>query len=183
MKSKLRFLVLLMPILVCMAHAQTPASKSPATRRMPQKLTVPEPVAHLIRPLLDLRQKSQRPEINCPADADPTKCTDSNDDFENNFEELLAKLSGRKDSVSDEALVVLMCFYLGESQEETDAVIGRGRRMLRYLNKYRYVTPHIPGRSYPGSMFKDHSVKADDFAGAIRAIQKGLRSTAENPEG
>jgi len=55
--------------------------------------------------------------------------------------------------------------------------------MLKYLNKYRYVTPNIPGRSYQGSMLKDQSVKADDFAGAIRAIQKGWHTTADNPEG
>jgi len=181
MKSKFRFLVLLMPILVCMAHSQTPKGQSSGATRIHQKLTVPEPVAHLIRPLLDLRQKSQQqPEVNCSADSDPTKCTDSN---EENFEKLLAKLTARRDPSSDEALVVLMCFYLGESQEETDAVIGRGRRMLKYLNKYRYVTPNIPGRSYQGSMLKDQSVKADDFAGAIRAIQKGWHTTADNPEG
>lgn len=182
MKSKLWFLVLLMPILFYVAHSQMPTEQSrTVNRRMHQKLTVPEPVAHLIRPLLDSRQKSQQhPEINCPTDADPTKCTDSN---EVNFEDLLAKLTARKDPSSDEALVVLMCFYLGESQEETDAVIGRGRRMLKYLNKYRYVIPNIPGRSYPSSMLKDHSVKADDFAGAIRAIQKGWHSGADNPEG
>jgi len=110
MKSKFRFLVLLMPILVCMAHSQTPKGQSSGATRIHQKLTVPEPVAHLIRPLLDLRQKSQQqPEVNCSADSDPTKCTDSN---EENFEKLLAKLTARRDPSSDEALVVLMCFYL-----------------------------------------------------------------------
>jgi hypothetical protein len=148
---------------------------------MPHKVLVPERVANLVRPLLDLRQKSQQQqEMDCGTDADPTKCGDPG---EKKFWDLFSKLVARRDATADEALVVLMCFYIGESQEEIDAVIGRGHRMLKYLEKYRAATPVILGRAYPASMLKERSIKRDNFAGAVKAIHKGWHSTAENPEG
>jgi hypothetical protein len=77
----------------------------------------------------------------------------------------------------------MMCFNMGESQEETDAVIARGRRMLPYLTKYRNVDPLIPGRTYPDSMLKSASSKGNAFDGAVNAINHGWHSTADNPEG
>jgi hypothetical protein len=76
-----------------------------------------------------------------------------------------------------------MCFDVGESQEETDAVIARGKKMLPFLKKYQNKNPEIPGRIYPDSMLKGPSRKADTFEGAVKAINHGWKSTADNPEG
>jgi hypothetical protein len=96
---------------------------------------------------------------------------------------MLQGLVERKGPDADEALVVLMCFYVGESQEDEDAVISRGRRMLSYLNKYRRAIPSIPDRPYPDSMLKDASSKEDSFQGAVTAIKRGWRGTWDNPGG
>ncbi len=76
-----------------------------------------------------------------------------------------------------------MCFYVGESQEDGDAVIARGKKMLPLLDKYKDRNPRVPGRTYPDSMLKGKSSKDDAFEGAARAIHKGWHSTADNPEG
>jgi len=183
MRLRLHETLLLVLTLLGASFAQVPVPRGSASsaKQTPHKVLVPERVANLVRPLLDLRRKSQQQqEMDCVADADPTKCVDPG---EKNFWELFSKLDARRDATSDEALVVLMCFYIGESQEETDAVIGRGRRMLKYLEKYRAATPVIRGRAYPTSMLKERSIKTDDSAGAVKAIHKGWHSTAENPEG
>jgi hypothetical protein len=93
----------------------------------------------------------------------------------------LTKKQGR---FADEALVVLMSFeVMGESQEDTDAVIARGRRMLPYIKKYLHRNPVIEGRTYPDSLLKSSSQKQDDYQAAIKAIQHGWRGTWDNPEG
>jgi len=76
-----------------------------------------------------------------------------------------------------------MCFDVGESQEETDAVIARGKRMLPLLKKYQDKNPKIAGRTCPDSMLKGTSSKADGFEAAVKAINHGWHSTADNPEG
>jgi len=64
-------------------------------------------------------------------------------------------LTQKKGRFSDEALVVLMCFdIMGESQEETDEVIARDRKMPPYVEKYRKGDPKIAGRAYPDSLLK-----------------------------
>lgn len=164
-------------------ESQAPTSKAgsqSASAKPRQRLTVSEQVASLVKPILDAQQKFLG---TCGDAADSSNCTAGDPSQEERLGELLYQLTQKKGPSADEALVVLMSFYVGESQEETDAVIARGRRMLKYLNKYRYVTPSVPGRVYPRSMLKDRSVKADDFRGAIKAIRKGWHSTAENPEG
>jgi hypothetical protein len=75
-----------------------------------------------------------------------------------------------------------MCFDIGESQEEEDAVIVRGRRMLSLLRKYRNNTPTIPDRNYD-RLLRGAPSKSDAFEGAERAIRRGWHSTADNPEG
>jgi hypothetical protein len=102
---------------------------------------------------------------------------------ESRLSSLLYTLTRKRGRAADEALVVLMCFDMGESQEDTDAVIARGRRMLRLLEKYKDSDPTFPGRTYPDSLLKGSSNKSDAFQGAIRAIEHGWRSTSDNPEG
>jgi hypothetical protein len=55
--------------------------------------------------------------------------------------------------------------------------------MLPLLRKYQDKNPKIPDRTYPDSMLKGISSKADAFEGAVKAINHGWHSTADNPEG
>jgi hypothetical protein len=143
------------------------ASRGAATRR----LVVPEPVASLVRPLLDMQQKLVGA---CGQPGTPSQCVVEEPD-EGELGRLLYVLTKQQGSAADEALVVLMCFYMGESGEEFDAVADRGRRMLKYLEKYRSVAPRIPRRAYPDSMLREKSVKEENFAGALKAIRSGWR--------
>jgi hypothetical protein len=102
---------------------------------------------------------------------------------EHELGELFHALTETKGRFADEALVVLMCFDMGESQEEADAVIARGRRMLPYIKKFQDNTPKIPERSYDDSMLKSPYSKDIAFQGAVKAINHGWHSTADNPEG
>jgi hypothetical protein len=96
---------------------------------------------------------------------------------------LLYDLTKNSTKVADEALVVLMCFHIGESQEEEDAVISRGKRMLPLLRKYQHVVPVVPERDYPKSMLNSHDIKREKVVGATQAIHKGLRGTWDDPKG
>ena len=59
-------------------------------------------------------------------------------------------LTQKKGRFSDEALVVLMCFdIMGESQEETDEVIARDRKMPPYVEKYRKGDRKLPDGHIP----------------------------------
>jgi hypothetical protein len=127
-----------------------------------QSVPVPAKAAALLRPILDERQNGAQHEGS-------------------QLGNLLYGLTQKKGRAADEALVVLMCFYIGESQEEADAVIARGKRMLPLLKKYQGKNPKIPGRTYPDSMIKGVSSKDDAFEGAVKAINHGWHSTADNP--
>lgn len=152
-------------VLASAARSQmsTPKATSGGTHHA-QKLVVPATVASLIRPVLDEKQKG--------AQADESRLSN-----------LLYAVTQRQGHAADEALVVLMCFDMGEADEETDAVIARGKKMLPLLKKYQNKNPEIPGRTYPDSMLKWPSHKADTFEGAVKAINQGWKSTADNPEG
>jgi hypothetical protein len=135
--------------------------------------------------MLDLLQESI---AECAEIEKPSKCMDGDlyaDQRERGrkFADALHKLTKQHGSNADEALVVLMCFYIGESQEETDAVIERGKRMLPYLKKYQDRIPVIPNRQYPSSMLHNPVNKIENFEGATKAIHNGWSSTADNPEG
>ena len=136
--------------------------------------TVPQKVAALVRPILDQRQQSI---MQCgePGESTRKAClygTGYEHERERwrNVAEGIANLTSRKTTATDEALVVLMCFYVGESGEHIDEVINRGRQMLPYLRKYEVRTPVIPGRRYSESLLTRPDVKKDDFTGAIDAI-------------
>jgi hypothetical protein len=133
---------------------------------------VPERAALLIRPLLDLRQEA----VN-QCGLQDEKCRDG-EAYERQQQRwrkvggLLYRLTRRRSADADEALVVLMCFYIGESQEERDAVITRGRRMLPLLRKYLHGVPVVPGREYSTLLLKPEEIKTAEFAGAMKAIEK-----------
>jgi hypothetical protein len=188
MNLYLRFIVTLeLTPLVAAACARTVQQQpvAPPSARVESRVLVPEGAAALVRPILDLREASVS---QCGEPGTASRCTDGEAhqrelERERRLGELLAQLTQRKDARADEALVVLMCFYIGESQEEEDAVIQRGRRMMRLLNKYRHTVPRIPDRAYPDSMLKGASNKEDSFRGAIVAIERGWRGTWDSPGG
>jgi hypothetical protein len=143
------------------------------------RVPVPEGAAALVRPMLDLREASVK---QCGEPGTPSRCANGvayqhELARERRISELLVEATERQGTNADEALVVLMCFYVGESQEEEDAVIKRGRRMIPLLDKYRHAVPSIPNRTYPGSMLKDASTKEDVFRGAIAAIERQRHGT------
>jgi len=130
--------------------------------------TVPEHVAILLRPVLDELQHYR---------------TEGGGD-RHLVDEYFYAVTKKQRRFADEALVVLMCFdVMGESQEDTDAVIARGRKMLPFIEKYRNRKPAIEGRTYPDSLLKSSSHKQSDFQGAIKAIKHGWRGTWDNPDG
>jgi|SRR5271165_2057913 len=145
----------------------TAEPQTSAANNNSRTVAVPVQVAALLRPVLGELQNYR---------------SESGHD-EHQLDERFRVLTEKKGRVADEALVVLMCFDMGESQEEADAVIARGRRMLPFLKKYQDRNPQFPGRNYPDSMLKSASSKADTFEGAVRAINHGWHSTADNPEG
>jgi hypothetical protein len=130
-------------------------------------VVVPESVAVLIRPILDERQKLLSGERH----------------DEHQLNQLLYALRHKQGRDADEGLVILMCFDLGESQEVEDAVIARGPQMLPDLNQYLDQVPAVSGRTYPDRMTKGALSKSDAFLGAIQAINRGRKSSGENPRG
>ena len=149
---------------IILSHAVAVAQSSGSPSHTPKTIVVPVQSAALLRPILDEVQKG--------AEHD-----------ERRLSNLLYGLTQKRGQAADEALVVLMCFYVGESQEEADAVIARGKMMLPLLDKYQRRNPKVPGRKYHDSMLKGISNKDDAFEGVIRAIHNGWHSTADNPEG
>jgi hypothetical protein len=90
-----------------------------------------------------------------------------------------AKLTGAlftsKSKTADEALVVLMIFYIGESTggDLLHQVTTRGRRMLPLLLKYRTANVAFSGRTYPSSIFLPADVRNEDFEKAIKSVRTG----------
>jgi hypothetical protein len=163
-RKNLMLLSSLTALVILSTAAQSTTQKPGLLSNGPSRsVDVPPLVAALVQPILDERGKRHQ-------------------QGHNRLGSLLYTLTQKRGRAADEALVVLMCFDVGESQEETDAVIARGRRMLRLLEKYEDKNPRIPDRSYPDSMLKGSSAKADAFQGAAKAIEHGWHSTADNPE-
>ncbi len=89
-----------------------------------------------------------------------------------------ARLTGKlfKDTTkaSDEALIVLMNFYVGEATGEDvlHHVTIRGRRMLPLLLKYRDARVIFPKKDY-ASILLPADVRREDFDSAIKSIKAG----------
>ncbi len=76
---------------------------------------------------------------------------------------------------SDEALVVLMNFYVGESLGEDllHQVTVRGKRMLPLLLKYRNAHVVFSSRTYPSSLLLGPDVRKENFDDAINGVRAG----------
>ena len=126
------------------------------------EIIVPEAVALLVRPILDAHSEY----ITARRAGERTS--------ERIMSELLYSLTENESSDADEALVVLTCFYIGESQEDSDEVISRGTKMLVYLGKYKNKSPIILGMDYPDLIRRRNNY---GFEGTIMAIKQGRRGT------
>jgi hypothetical protein len=80
----------------------------------------------------------------------------------------------QKNSASDEALIVLLHYYLGEanSEDELKEIVTRGKRMLPYLREYQSKVPRIDGKNYDDMLLPVDTVR-EFFTDAIDLISKG----------
>jgi hypothetical protein len=88
---------------------------------------------------------------------------------------LIGDLLQSKAKNSDEALVVLMNFYIGESTggDLRHQISVRGKRMLPLLVKYRAARVSFPNRSYPSSILLEPDIRNRDFDEVIKYVRKG----------
>jgi len=88
---------------------------------------------------------------------------------------LIGTLIQMKTKASDEALVVLMNFYVGESTGEDviHHVTVRGKRMLPLLLKYRNAHLVFSEHKYPSSLLLAPDVRKGDFDVAIDSVKTG----------
>jgi hypothetical protein len=88
---------------------------------------------------------------------------------------LLGQVIQSNAKASDEALAVLMRFYVGEAtgSDLLHAVTTRGKRMLPLLSKYRNARVVFSRRKYPASLLLAPDVTEEDFNEAIKNIKTG----------
>jgi hypothetical protein len=88
---------------------------------------------------------------------------------------LLGRLFQLKTRASDEAMVVLMDFYVGEASgaDLLHQVTVRGKRMLPLLFKYRNSSVVFTNREYPSFLLSREDVKIEDFDATIGSIKAG----------
>jgi hypothetical protein len=88
--------------------------------------------------------------------------------------QLMGVLFQMKTKASDEALVILMNFYVGESLGEDllHQVTVRGKRMLPLLLKYRSAHVIFSSRRYPSSLLLAPDVRKENFSNAINSVKE-----------
>ena len=130
----------------------------PTTSVVPRKET-----QTLLSPILSLR-----------ADAESLEGKEKQSALEKS-EKLIARLFEMKTRASDEALVVLMNFYVGESLQPdlVHEVTLRGKRMLPLLLKYSTASVTFSEREYPSSMLLTDEVRKKNFQDAIEGVRSG----------
>jgi hypothetical protein len=126
-------------------------------------IPLPNGVETLLEPILDLR-----------AQAESSAGEKRQAAFEKS-EKLVAGLFQVKTKNSDEALVVLMNFYVGESLQAdlVHEVTLRGKRMLPLLLKYRKESVTFTDRKYTQSMLLADDIRQRDFDNAIDSVKRG----------
>jgi hypothetical protein len=119
----------------------------------------PERVRALIRPVFTAYSRVLREET---------------EETSNGLEHALTRVFKDKSSVRDEALAVLLGFYLGEHSGEDISceLVSRGRRVLKKLEKYRYATIVVPGAPQ-GSL----RAQPGEYSGVIARVRSGKHCT------
>lgn len=127
------------------------------------RIAPPRPVQGSVTPILDAL-----------ADMGPHTLGQEDAAYEKSAK-LLGELFQVKTSASDEALAVLMNFYVGEALQDDliHEVTVRGKRMLPLLLKYRKGQVAFAVRKYPESLLLKNDVRNENFENAIESIQAG----------
>ena len=130
-----------------------------------KKIVVPQKVADLVIPILDLMSQARQEHFRDQSEGSAFWRSSV----------LLGRLFDNQGPAADEALVVLFSYYLGESNGEDllQTVTERGRRMLPILRKYQCCTVQIPGRTYSSSILLPHSTRISFFQEAAGVIEEG----------
>ena len=152
-----RFLLLKIIVIVCGIWAAQPALTA-------QEIQVPDKPATLVKPILDAMRLAVKKQPVDESEGSPFWHSG----------ELLGRLFKDRSRASDEALIVLLSYYLGESNggDLVDEITERGRRMLPYLERYECCLARIPGRQYPDRMVLPSEVRRSLFEEAITNIKK-----------
>lgn len=121
----------------------------------------PSDVQDLVKPILDLCTEASQGE---PQNAAFWKAA-----------KLIGSLRQMRTRASDEAMVVLMNFYVGESTgtDLLHQVTVRGKRMLPLLLKYRNAHVVFSSRTYPSSLLLAPDVRKENFGDAINSVRAG----------
>ena len=128
-----------------------------------EKVVPPVTVQDSVTPFLDLRTQ-----------AESSKGEQQQAAFQKS-EKLLARLFKTKTRTSDEALVVLMNYYVGEAlgPDLVHEVTLRGKRMLPLLMEYRTATVSFRNKQYPSSLLLADDVRQENFENAVNSIKAG----------
>ena len=123
----------------------------------------PRSVESLVVPILDLRAQAE----SSQGEAQQSAFTKS--------EKLTGKLFQMHTRAADEALVLLLNFYVGEALQSdlVHEITKRGKRMLPLLLKYDHDAVRFSKRVYPASLLVAEDVRADEFQTAIQAVKSG----------
>ena len=140
------------------------AGRLPLTGQM-ETVTVPPSATKLLIPVLDAYKKG--------------RIDDSQDKEQRggslwNAAVMAGKVMDNKTPAGDEALVVLLHYYIGEAtgEDNTIEIIDRGKKMLPYLRKYQTHTPQIPDRDYR-ELLLERKTSQMSFREIIAAIERG----------
>jgi hypothetical protein len=127
------------------------------------EIVPPREVQVLVKAILDLRSKAECSQGEQQQSA-----------FQQS-EKLMGRLFQKKSAAADEALVVLMNFYVGESIQADliHQVTTRGKRMLPLLLKYKKASVAFSKVEYPKSMLVADDVRKKSFDDAIAAVRAG----------
>jgi hypothetical protein len=141
--------------LACLLSVPSPVKSD----RREQARTVDPAVARLVEPILDTLTESGR-------------CSIRDESFKE-ADRLLGSVLQLQTGASDEALVILLHFYIGESSSEDvlHEITTRGRRMLPCLRRYYKRAPVFANRSYPPCLALKSRPRMHVFNEAMRAIR------------
>jgi hypothetical protein len=141
-----------------------------------EPIVVPKKVATLVRPILDLEATSLR---LCRS-TKPQSCTEGREREDElarsrDVERLTTALLSQKGQTANEALAVLLCYYIGEGNGEDVlfTITSRGRQMLSPLHKYEHRRPMLSERTYSDRLLLTTETKTTIFNLAIDSVMHG----------
>lgn len=130
-----------------------------------ETVTVPPSVSKLLIPVLDAYKKGM---------IDDSQEREHRGGSLWNAPVLAGRVMDNKTPAGDEAVVVLLHYYIGEAtgEENTIEIIDRGKKMLPYLKKYQAHIPQIPGRDYK-ELLLERKTSLVSFREIMAAIERG----------